>query len=117
MIALIMVLLAAAGTVAVGLLFIYVLKHAPKSYDQSLYLSEHGLKGTGHILAVEKTEKKLDGTIYPIVKLTLNITLPGEPSYPAITEVPVSYRDFPAVGMDVNVLVNPKKKQEFIIES
>lgn len=117
MIALIMVLLAAAGTVVVGLLFIYVLKHAPKSYDQSVYLNEHGLKGLGHILAVEKTDKKLHGTIYPIVKLTLNITLPSEPSYPATTEVPVSYRDFPAVGMDVNVLVNPKKKQEFIIKA
>ena len=115
MIALIMVLLAAAGTVVVGLLFIYVLKHAPKSNDQGVYLTTHGIKGQGQILAVEKTDRKLDGTIYPIVKLTLTIILPGKPSYPASTEVPVSYRDFPAVGMDVNVLVHPKKKNEFII--
>lgn len=115
MIALIMVLLAAAGTVVVGLLFIYVLKHGPKSYDQSVYLSEHGIKGQGQILAVEKTDRKLDNTTYPIVKLILDITLSGEPSYSASTEVPVSYRDFPTVGMNVNVLVNPKKKSEFII--
>lgn len=115
MIALIMVLLAAAGTVVVGLLFIYVLKHAPRSDGQGVYLASHGIKGQGQIWAVEKTNRKLDGTIYPIVKLTLTITLPGKPSYPATMEVPVSYRDFPAEGMDVHVLVHPKKKNEFII--
>ncbi len=115
MIALIMLLIAAVGVIVAGLLFVYVLKHSPKGVDQSAYLHVHGLSGMGNIVAVERTNQKLEGTTYPIVKLTVEISLPGQPVYTSTTEVPVAYRDFPTVGMTVKVLVNPKQKKEFMI--
>lgn len=115
MIALIMLMIAAVGVIVAGLLFVYVLKHSPKGVDRSAYLQAHGLRGVGNIMAVERTNQKLEGTTYPIVKLTVKISLPEQAIYTSTTEVPVAYRDFPTVGMTVKVLVNPQQKKEFII--
>ena len=115
MIALIMLMIAAVGVIVAGLLFVYVLRHSPKGVDQSAYLQTHGLRGMGHIVSVERTNRKLEGTTYPIVKLTVEISVPGQQVYTSTTEVPVAYRDFPTVGMTVKVLVHPKQKKEFII--
>lgn len=110
-----MLMIAAVGVIVAGLLFVYVLKHSPRGVDQSAYLRTNGLNGQGIIVAVERTNQKLDGTTYPIVKLTVEISLPEQPVYTSTTEVPVAYRDFPTVGMTVKVLVNPKQKKQFII--
>ena len=114
MIALILIAMSLVGILIVALLFMYVLKHRPALDSNQKFLREHGIQAKGKVLSVEETGKYLDGTSYPIVKMTLEIYIPTEVPYTTTTEVPVSYRNFPSEGMPVKLLVNPKDHNQFV---